>query len=132
MQISFAVNMKLISTFVFAAQIVQCLYFLNPKPSFVTVKPGLCRTWLKPKLLVFSHTGSNIFASTNNTPYPNDIANHCRSVEEIQMYWKLFTKNKILNTQQILIIHDMDYVIRKPVFLHMQKTRVQISFTVTA
>ena len=30
-------------------------------PSSVTVQPGLCLTWSKPKLLVFSHTGSNIF-----------------------------------------------------------------------
>ena len=31
MQISFAVTAKLISDFVFAKGIVQCLYFLNPK-----------------------------------------------------------------------------------------------------
>ena len=30
-------------------------------PSSVTVQPGLCWTWSEPKLLVFSHTGSNIF-----------------------------------------------------------------------
>ena len=27
-------------------------------PSSVTVQPGLCQTWLEPKLLVFSCTGS--------------------------------------------------------------------------
>ena len=49
---------KQISTFVFAAQIVQFLFFLNPsfKPSPVTVQGGLC--W-KP-LLVFSCEGSNM------------------------------------------------------------------------
>ena len=37
-QISCAVNAKLISAFVFATQIVQFLYFLNPKfPASVTV-----------------------------------------------------------------------------------------------
>ena len=59
-QISFAV----ISTFVFATQIVQFLYLLNPKfqasslllwmYNLVCVRPGR-----KPKLLVFSRTGSN-------------------------------------------------------------------------
>ena len=29
-------------------------------PSPVTVQPGLCQTWLEPKLLVFSCTGSYI------------------------------------------------------------------------
>ena len=31
-------------------------------PSSVTVQSGLCRTWSEPKLLVFSRTGSNVFA----------------------------------------------------------------------
>ena len=29
------------------------------QPSPVTVQPSLCQTWSEPKLLVFSHTGSN-------------------------------------------------------------------------
>ena len=57
------VTAKLISAFVFATWIVQFLYFLNPEfpasyQSFVTLQPGLCRTWLEPKLLVYSRTGS--------------------------------------------------------------------------
>ena len=43
-QISFAVNAKLISSFVFATGIVQSLFYLNPKPSSVAVQPGLCGT----------------------------------------------------------------------------------------
>ena len=63
-QISFAVNVKLISAFVFATQIVQSLYSLNPKfqasryllwlHSPVYVGPG----W-KPRRPVFSQGGSN-------------------------------------------------------------------------
>ena len=59
-QICFAVTTKLISAFVFATQIEQCLCFLNPKflasshllclYSSVFVRPGL-----KPRRLVFSH-----------------------------------------------------------------------------
>ena len=47
-QISFAVTAKLISAFVFATQIVQFLYFLNPKftaSNSVLVQLGLCQTW---------------------------------------------------------------------------------------
>ena len=61
--ISFAVTAKLISAFVFATWIVQSLFYLNTKfpasnnvlwlYSPVCVGPGL-----KPKLLVFSCTGS--------------------------------------------------------------------------
>ena len=36
-------------------------------PSSVTVQPGLCWTWLEPKLLVFSRTGSNMSESGTNT-----------------------------------------------------------------
>ena len=63
-QISFAVTAKLISAFVFATQIVQSLFFLNPKfqvsshllwlYSPVCVGPG--QKTLKP---VFSQRGSN-------------------------------------------------------------------------
>ena len=63
-QISFAVTAKLISAFVFATQIVQSLYFLNPKfqasshllwlYSPVYVGPGR-----KPRRPVFSQRGSN-------------------------------------------------------------------------
>ena len=66
-QISFAVTAKLISAFVFATQIVQSLYFLNPKfqassrllwlHSPVCVGPGR-----KPRRPVFSQRGS--FSST--------------------------------------------------------------------
>ena len=62
-QISFAVTAKLISAFVFATWIVQCLYFLNPKfpvsshrlwlYSPVFVGPGR-----KPRRPVFSKRGS--------------------------------------------------------------------------
>ena len=47
-------NRKLISAFVFAARIVQLLYFLNPKSSSVLVQPSLCQTWSDPNCL-FSH-----------------------------------------------------------------------------
>ena len=44
-----AVTAQLISAFVFATYIVQCLYFLNLKfqafSHLVAVQPGLCRTW---------------------------------------------------------------------------------------
>ena len=35
-------------------------------PSSVTVQPGLCLTWLEPKLLVFSRTGSFVTVYINN------------------------------------------------------------------
>ena len=41
-EISCAETTQLISAFVFAKQIVQSLYFLNPS---VAAQPGLCRTW---------------------------------------------------------------------------------------
>ena len=52
-------NCTAISAFVFAARIVQSLFFLNPKfqasrPASVTVQADLCQTWSEPKLLVFS------------------------------------------------------------------------------
>ena len=63
MQISFAVTVKLISAFVFATQIVQSLYYLNPKfqasshlmwlYSVVCAGPGR-----KPPRPVFSERGS--------------------------------------------------------------------------
>ena len=63
--ISFAVTTKLISTFVFATQIVQSLYCLNTKfqasrhvlwlYSLVCIGPGR-----KPRRPVFSQRGSNI------------------------------------------------------------------------
>ena len=62
--ISFAVTTKLISAFVFATEIVQSLFFLNPKfqgsshllwlYSPVCVRPGQ-----KPRSPVFSQRGSN-------------------------------------------------------------------------
>ena len=60
-QTSFAVTTKLINAFVFATQIVQTLFFLNPKVKssrssmlvVTCVGPGL-----KPELLVFSSEGS--------------------------------------------------------------------------
>ena len=70
-QISFAVTAKLISAFVFATQIVQSLYFLNPNfhasshflwlPSPVCVGPGR-----KPRRLVFSQ-GSYVISQTTKT-----------------------------------------------------------------
>ena len=63
-QISCAVTVQLISTFVFATRIVQSLYYLNPKfqasshlvwlYSLVCVGPGR-----KPRRPVFSERGSN-------------------------------------------------------------------------
>ena len=48
-QISFAVNAKLISAFVFATGMVQFLFFLNPKFQasiyLVTARAGLRQTW---------------------------------------------------------------------------------------
>ena len=48
-QISFAVTAKLISAFVFATQIVQSLYLLNPKfqasSHLLWLYSHLCRTW---------------------------------------------------------------------------------------
>ena len=32
----------------------------------MTVQPGLCQTWLEPKLLVFSRTGSLIISNASN------------------------------------------------------------------
>ena len=72
--ISCAVTAQLISAFVFAIQIVQFLFFLNPKfqafslflglYSPVCVGPGR-----KPRRLVFSRRGSNdLFVSTCNQP----------------------------------------------------------------
>ena len=60
-QISFAVTAKLISTFVFVTRIVRFLYFVNRK---LQASNHLCRTWLEPKLLVFSSTGSILVLST--------------------------------------------------------------------
>ena len=66
---------KLISAFVFATQIVQCLFFLNPKSQAsslplcsVTVQASLCQTWLKTTLLVFSWRGS--FVTKPSLPPP--------------------------------------------------------------
>ena len=65
MQISFAVTAKLISAFVFATQIVESLFYLNPKfqassnllwqYSPVCVEPGR-----EPRRPVFSRRGSII------------------------------------------------------------------------
>ena len=70
-QISFAVTAKLISAFVFATQIVQSLYYLNPilqasshllwLYSPVCVGPGR-----KPRRPVFSRRGSYLFSLTNH------------------------------------------------------------------
>ena len=62
-QISFAVTAKLISAFVFASWIVQIPLLPKYKisslyPSPVVVQPGLCQTWSKSTLLVFSCCGS--------------------------------------------------------------------------
>ena len=43
--ISCVVTVQLISTFVFATEIVQSLFFSSPKPSSVAIQPGLCWTW---------------------------------------------------------------------------------------
>ena len=73
-QISFAVTAKLISAFVFTAQILQFLYFLSPK--FPTSSHFLCMYSLvcvgpgrNPQRLVFSRCGSFLF-SCNNSPSP--------------------------------------------------------------
>ena len=64
-QISFAVTTKLISAFIFAIQVVQSLFYLNPKfqassyllwlYSQVCVRPG----W-KSRRQLFSQRGSNV------------------------------------------------------------------------
>ena len=66
--------MKLISTFVFATQIIQSLFFLNPKfqasshllwlYSPVCVRPGQ-----NPRRLVFSQRGSNYSLPTTQTKF---------------------------------------------------------------
>ena len=74
-QISFAVTAKLISAFVFATQIIQSLFFLNPKfqassyllwlyspVCHVCVGPGR-----KPRRPVFSQRGSNLPTSDHVT-----------------------------------------------------------------
>ena len=65
-QISFAVTAKLISAFIFAAHIVQPLFFLNPKfislwLSSVAAQTGLCRTWTETPKNGFLKTGSFYF-----------------------------------------------------------------------
>ena len=62
-QISFAVNEKLISAFVFATPIVQSLYFLNPTfpvSSYLlwSYSPVCVRPGRKPRRPVFSQRGS--------------------------------------------------------------------------
>ena len=52
---------QLISAFVFATQIVQYLFHFNPKFHSVTVQPVCVGPGRKPKLLVFSCTGSGYF-----------------------------------------------------------------------
>ena len=73
-QISFAVTAKLISAFVFATQIVQFLFYLNPKfqassyilwlHSPVCVGPGR-----KPRRPVYSERGSNYLGITWTSPF---------------------------------------------------------------
>ena len=58
-QISFAVTAKLISAFVFASRdstiiLLPKSEILSLKPSSVAVQPGLCRTRLEFRMLVFS------------------------------------------------------------------------------
>ena len=60
---SFAVTAKLISAFVFATQIVQFLFYLNPKFQasshlLYLHRPVCVRPDLKPRRLPFSHPGS--------------------------------------------------------------------------
>ena len=62
-QISFAVTAKLISAFVFATQLVQSLYFLNPKFQASSHRPWLYSPVCvgpgrKPRRPVFSQRGS--------------------------------------------------------------------------
>ena len=64
-QISFADTAKLISAFVFATQIVQFLFFLNPKFQASSLlltlyRPVCVRPGRKPRRLVFSHRGSYV------------------------------------------------------------------------
>ena len=71
-QISFAVTAKLISAFVFATRIVQFFSFLNPKFQASSLllwmyRLAFVRLGRKPKLLVFSRTGSY------NDPFPSQI-----------------------------------------------------------
>ena len=63
---SCAVTAQLISAFVFAIQIVQSLYYLNPKfqasshASSVAVQPGFCQTWSETPKTGFSHNEAHI------------------------------------------------------------------------
>ena len=52
-QISCAVIAQLISTFVFATWIVQCLFFLNLKFQASSLQANLCQTWSKPQITGF-------------------------------------------------------------------------------
>ena len=63
-QISFAVTAKLISAFAFATRILQFLFYLYPQfqisSLFLCLSSSVCvRHGRKPKLLVFSCTGSH-------------------------------------------------------------------------
>ena len=71
-QTSFAVTAKLISAFVFATQIAQSFFFLNPKFQASNhllwlYKPVCVGPGRKPKLLVFSRTDLNVFCVTHDT-----------------------------------------------------------------
>ena len=43
-------------------------------PTFVTIQADLCHTWLEPKLLVFSRTGSNNSSMMELTDYASSSA----------------------------------------------------------
>ena len=88
-QISFAVTAKLISAFVFATQIVQSIYYLNPKfqgsshllwlYSPLCVGPGR-----KPRRPVFSQRGSNV---TSRIPHPYQFDyDHCKENQKY-FFW---------------------------------------------
>ena len=92
-QISFPVTAKLISAFVFATQIVQSLYFLNPKfqasshllwlHSPVCIEPGR-----KPRRPVFSERGS----------YQTRISQSLKP-QKTNMECKIYQKGSILPLQ---------------------------------
>ena len=83
-QISCAVNVQLISTFVFATQIVLSLTFLNPKSQasslllYITVCDG---PGPNPKLLVFLSEGSLCF-STDSTSKSTNFQRNTNKYQE--------------------------------------------------
>ena len=56
------------------------------KPSSVTVQPGLCWTWLEPKLLIFSCTGSYTGNSKHKFRNKRAVNYLCSSLRQEQFH----------------------------------------------